>query len=66
MKFRVVIEERAAADIALYAEWIVSQGAPLNAARWVDAIESAIASLTTMPERCATAPESAHFGEDIR
>jgi plasmid stabilization system protein ParE len=66
MSLRVVIEEPAATDIALYAEWIVAQGAPLNAARWVNGIELAIASLSMMPERCGVAPESAHFGEVIR
>ena len=66
MTFVVVVEEQAAQDITAYAEWMVSQGSPLNAARWMDGIEDAMASLSTMPERCGHAPESETLGGGIR
>ncbi|MFM9958652.1 MAG: type II toxin-antitoxin system RelE/ParE family toxin [Phycisphaerales bacterium] len=66
MKHRVIIEAQAASDIREAARWIAEQGAPLNAARWIDGIESAIDSLASMPERCPLAPESAAFDLAIR
>lgn len=66
MIFRVVIEEQAALDIAEYGLWIVGQGAPLNAERWIDGIEEAIRSLSSMPERFPRAPESGVIDRPIR
>lgn len=66
MTRRVVIEERAARDITEYAHWIAAQGSPLNAVRWVEAIEGAIASLAQMPDRCALAPEAPAFDLPVR
>jgi plasmid stabilization system protein ParE len=66
MKFRVIVESRAAADIAAYGHWIVDQGSPSNAEQWLDGIEEAIRSLELLPERCRLAPESAALRIDIR
>lgn len=66
MKYRVIIEDRAAADIEAHALWILEQGSPLGAERWVDAIENAISSLAQMPERCPIAPEAETFQRPIR
>lgn len=66
MTLRVVIEERAARDIAEYAQWIASEGSPLNAIRWVEGIEGAIESLGRMPDRCAVARESSAFELPVR
>jgi len=66
MNFRVIIEERAAADIAAYATWIADQGSPGNASRWIDGIEDAIESLALMPERCPLTFESEVFRRPIR
>lgn len=66
MTRRVVIEAQAASDIFEHGRWIAEQGSPLNAARWVDEIESAIQSLNVMAERCAVAPESAVFARTVR
>lgn len=66
MKHQVIIERKAAADITEYGLWIAEQGSPENAARWVDSIEKAIASLATMPHRCPQAPEAAVFEEAVR
>lgn len=66
MRFRVVIEDEAALNIREYGRWIVGEGAPLNAERWVDGIEEAIRSLSSMPERFPLAPESGVFERPIR
>lgn len=66
MKFRVVIEQRAAADIAAYARWVAEQGSPENALRWIEGVESAILSLSTMPARCSLAPEAKVFKLELR
>jgi len=66
MTFRIIIEEQAALDITAHGQWIVEQGSPLNAARWIDAIEESIQSLSSMPERCGVAPESEAFDREIR
>lgn len=66
MKFKVIVEPSAAADIVGYGEWITAQGTPGNAERWVEGIELAIDSLSAMPERCSLAPESAAFDREIR
>jgi plasmid stabilization system protein ParE len=65
MNFRVIIEPSAEADIESAYDWI-AETAPMNAARWFNRIQRAIASLDTMPERYSTAPESAAFGYEIR
>lgn len=66
MKYRVVIEEQAAADITEYGLWIAEQGSPQNAARWVDSIEKEILTLAAMPQRCPLAPEAAAFDLAVR
>lgn len=66
MKYRVIIEDRAEADIEAHALWILEQGSPLGAERWVDAIEGAVSSLAQMPERCPIAPEADLLQRPIR
>ncbi len=66
MKFRVVVEDRAARDIEDHARWIRDVSSLSQAIRWVGAIEDAIGSLSVMPNRCAIAPEAAAFGLPIR
>lgn len=62
----MVIEPRAATDIAAYARWMDEQGSPEGALGWIDAIEAAINSLKSFPARCPLAPESEIVGEDVR
>lgn len=66
MKYRVIIEDRAAADIEAHALWILEQGSPIGAERWVDAMENVIASSAHIPERCPIAPEAGTFQRPIR
>lgn len=66
MTFCIVIEEQAALDILEYGRWIVDQGSPLNAERWVEGIEESILSLSSMPERCPLAPETEALDRPIR
>ncbi|MCW5768475.1 MAG: type II toxin-antitoxin system RelE/ParE family toxin [Phycisphaeraceae bacterium] len=63
---RVVIQPLASREISRYASWIESQGSPAGAHRWLDAIETAINSLRSFPERCPLAPESEDVGTEIR
>lgn len=63
---RVVIEPRAAIEIAKHAAWIESQGSPESALRWMDAIGAAIESLRSFPERCPLAPEDGTVGVELR
>lgn len=65
-RYAVVIESKAATDIAGYARWIAEQGSPMNAIRWVSDIEDAIMALDQFPERCPVAPESDAFDRVIR
>ncbi len=66
MKYRVIIETRAAGDLQAHFEWIEAQGAPLNAERWLEGVMEAIQSLATMPNRCPLAPENGWLGLEIR
>ncbi len=65
MKFKVEYSARAERD--LYAAYAyVAQDAPLNALRWLEGLEEAMASLSAFPERCPPAPESAALGFELR
>jgi plasmid stabilization system protein ParE len=47
--------------------WIAEhEGQPLNALRWLDSLQEAIASLREHPQRCPRAPEAVHFDREIR
>jgi plasmid stabilization system protein ParE len=65
VKFRVIIQPAAHADIAEAAGWLAAR-APGPAAKWLAGMREAIASLTTHPLRCPLAPESDEFEEEIR
>jgi plasmid stabilization system protein ParE len=64
MKFRVIIQPPARRDIEA-AFLYLNERAPVAAQRWLEGIEEAIASLEFMPRRCAVAPESKDFPEEI-
>ena len=65
MKYRVITERPAEADLAEIFHWI-ARDSPVNAARWQNALERLIDSLGAFPERCAFAPESEAFNYQIR
>ncbi len=65
MRFRVEYSARAERDVfAAYA--YIAQDAPLNAMRWLEGLEVAVASLTSSPERCPLAPESEALAFELR
>jgi plasmid stabilization system protein ParE len=65
MKYRVVVQPRAAADIENAYLWI-RERAPSSGDRWFQGVYEAIEKLETLPARCPLAPENAYFEEEIR
>lgn len=66
MNFDVRITAQAKADITRNALWWSENHSVSQALVWIDALEKQIASLDTMPERFALAPEHGRFSYDIR
>jgi plasmid stabilization system protein ParE len=66
MAFRVEISAEAESDAENIFEWLVAQDAGETGTRWFVALEEAIASLGTFPERCALAPETLRFPFEVR
>jgi plasmid stabilization system protein ParE len=65
MKYRVVVQPRAAADIENAYLWI-RERAPSSADRWFHGIYEVIEKLQTLPAWCPLAPENDYFEEEIR
>src|SRR6266700_1471141 len=65
MKYKVMLEPRAGADIEEAYLWIATR-APDSAIKWFNGIYAAIETLETFPERCPRAPENEFFDEEIR
>lgn len=66
MAFRVETSAEAEADTEEIFDWLVSQHAGEAGMRWFLALEEAIASLATLPERCPPAPENTTFHFEVR
>jgi plasmid stabilization system protein ParE len=66
MTFRVEVSAQAESDAEGILDWLLSQHAGETGIRWFLALEDAIASLSTFPERCALAPESGQFPFQVR
>ncbi|MGH2410959.1 MAG: type II toxin-antitoxin system RelE/ParE family toxin [Chloroflexota bacterium] len=66
MAFRVETSAAAEADAEEVLAWLLSQDAGDTGLRWFLALENAIASLATFPERCPLAPENASFPFEVR
>jgi plasmid stabilization system protein ParE len=62
MKYRVITLPAAEADIQIAAAWM-DEHLPGGAAKWVESIRLAIASLSDMPGRCPIASE--YRGSDV-
>ncbi len=58
MTYRVEISARAENDAEEILEWLLARHAGETGLRWFSAMEDAITSLATFPERCPLAPES--------
>lgn len=63
--YNVIVEPQVEVEITDVCRWI-ARHSPVNAARWVAAIEVAVCSLDQLPQRCSVAPESESFGYEVR
>jgi plasmid stabilization system protein ParE len=66
MAFRVRTSAKAKRDLDAILGWLLSQEAGDAGSRWFQGLSEAIASLATLPERCAFAPENASLPYDVR
>ena len=65
MTYRVIIQPPAHADIeAVYL--YIRDADPAAADRWLNRMDEAVRALKRLPARCALAPESKEFDEEIR
>lgn len=65
IRYRVSIESPAATEME--AAWPrIHRKSPLNAARWYNRLLIELAGLERFPNRCALAPETRHFKDEIR
>jgi plasmid stabilization system protein ParE len=65
VKYQVIVTPEAQEGILEAFEYI-RERAPLNAARWLQALYAEIDTLEKFPERCAQARECAYLDEDLR
>lgn len=65
MNYAVELTPTAEAEL-MSAFWYIHERAPLNAARWLKGVYTAIDTLETLPRRCGIAPEAEHLGEELR
>ena len=66
MAFRVSTTAQADREADAILEWLWAHDAGEAGIRWFLALEDAIESLSTFPERCPLAPEGTHFSFDVR
>ncbi len=65
MKYEVVIQPSAEAELESAYEWILEH-APDEAVKWYNGAVDACLSLESFPDRCPKAPESKSFKLEIR
>ena len=66
MTFRVELTAEAEKDLDRILEWLLAQQAGEAGVRWFEALEEAVGSLSSFPERCSLAPESTVFPFEVR
>jgi plasmid stabilization system protein ParE len=66
MAFRVETSAQAESDAGAILEWLLTQHAGEAGIRWFIALDDAIASLATFPERFPIAPENVSFPFEVR
>jgi plasmid stabilization system protein ParE len=66
MAFRVETSAQAESDANSILEWLLSEHAGETGIRWFLALDDAIASLATFPERCPLAAETGRFPFAVR
>jgi len=66
MAFRVETSAQAESDANSILEWLLSEHAGETGIRWFLALDDAIATLASFPERCPLAPETGRFPFEVR
>jgi len=66
MKYTIVIETTADADLRESYEWGVRAWGKVKAQQWFKQMIREIKTLATVPKRCAVAPDTEEFTEEIR
>ena len=66
MKYAVVVQPEAEADIEAAYLYLFEAASPDVAIRWFNEIEAVMATLAEFPNRCPKAPEDAYFSDEIR
>lgn len=66
MNYRIQISSVAESEADATYLWIAQQIGNKAAKAWYGQLLTKISSLTTMPRRCALAPENAKFSQEIR
>jgi|SRR3974390_1425005 len=66
MTYRVEMSAQAEDDASSILNWLLTNHAGETGAHWFLALEDAIASLSSLPERCPLAPENARFPFAVR
>ena len=66
MKYAVVIQPSADAEIEEAYLYLVEAASQEVAVRWFNELDAAMRTLASMPRRCPVAPESVHFRHEIR
>ena len=65
MKYKVVLQQIAAADLTGYYDY-AAQHSPIDALRWLERFEVALQSLDERPDRCSLAREHGKVDAEIR
>jgi plasmid stabilization system protein ParE len=60
-RYAVIVSDGARAEAAEAIDYIIRSTSPEAAMKWLDELEELLASLGTMPERFALAPEDEYF-----
>jgi plasmid stabilization system protein ParE len=66
MAFRVETSAQAERDADSILEWLLLEHAGETGIRWFLALDDAITSLATFPDRCSLAPETGRFPFEVR
>jgi len=64
--YRVLLTDKAEADVAAVLQWFRDQRATEAGGRWFAQLMSRLDTLEPRPERCPVMPESVDVGDDIR
>ena len=66
MKYTVVVQPEAEADIEAAYLYLSEAASPDLAVRWFNEIDAAMTTLAEFPKRCPRAPEDQYFDDEIR